>query len=132
MPTSHDHWMEERFRDLAFPDLHRELRNYRGLTLGAVARALECSVGYVSDVERARRAPYDEKRLANLAQLFAVPADVLIDAALITRDQILETDGTDREHREVALALARSWKQLSRQAIAQIRETVISDTKKEV
>jgi transcriptional regulator with XRE-family HTH domain len=97
-------------------------RGELGLTLGDVAERLGCSVSYVSDVERQRRAPFDDDRLADLADLFEIPADEVLAAARLTRGITLETTGTTESHREAALALARSWKKLSAEQLSKIIE----------
>lgn len=106
-----------------FPDVLRQKRREMSLTLGDVAEALDYSVSYVSDVERRRRAPFEDAKLKVLATLFKMPAEELIEAAQLTRGIILDTPPNDplrTEHQEAALALARSWGRLNKDQLKKI------------
>ena len=58
----------------------RALRKTRGLTLEALAGTLECSVGWLSQVERDISSP-DPKDLSRLADALAVPMSILDQSA---------------------------------------------------
>jgi transcriptional regulator with XRE-family HTH domain len=68
--------MSERFGDLL-----RRLRRKADKTLGDVARELDISIVYLSDVERGNRKPFANERLIQLATFLKVDAEELIEAA---------------------------------------------------
>ena len=64
-----------------FGDLLRKLRRKANKTLGDVARLLDVSVVYVSDVERGNRKPFGNERLIQIAELIGEDPTLLIEAA---------------------------------------------------
>ena len=64
-----------------FGDLLRRLRRGADKTLGDVARELDVSVPYLSDVERSNRKPFNTDRLMKLALFLRADSAVLIEAA---------------------------------------------------
>lgn len=107
-----------------FGPLSKKLRRDRNLKLLDVARALGFSVAYISDVERERRAPYDDDKIRKLAVLLECEAEQLLRAARISNGIQLDTANTTDEHREAALALGREWSSLSSEALKEIRRIV--------
>ena len=64
-----------------FGDVLRRTRQQAGLTLGGVARELNISVVYVSDVERGNRRPFNNERIMTIARLLEADPGPLIAAA---------------------------------------------------
>jgi transcriptional regulator with XRE-family HTH domain len=64
-----------------FGDLLRKLRREAGKTLGDVARELEVSIVYLSDIERGNRKPFSTDRLIKIADYLGADAGPLIEAA---------------------------------------------------
>lgn len=98
----------------------RDKRAEHSLTLGFVARAIEVTPSYVSDVERGRRAPFPDRKLPALAEVLRVPVDELVELARLSRGITL--DSRSREHQDAALALARAWARLTPQQLEAIAE----------
>ena len=71
-----------------FGDALRKARRSAGKTLGDVARLLEVSVVYVSDVERGNRRPFNNERLLKIAKFVETDPAPLIAAADIERGVI--------------------------------------------
>ncbi len=89
-----------------FGNLLRDQRAASRKTLGDVARALECSVSFVSDVEHGRRHPFDRSQILKVAELFGVPPFELVMAAAKDRQAVNITSDRE-EHLEAAARLAR-------------------------
>ena len=64
-----------------FGDALRRTRQDAGKTLGDVARLLDKSVVYVSDVERGNRRPFNNKRIIKVARFLKADPAPLIAAA---------------------------------------------------
>lgn len=64
-----------------FGDALRRTRQQAGKTLGDVARELNISVVYVSDVERGNRRPFNTERILTIARLLEADPAPLIAAA---------------------------------------------------
>ena len=64
-----------------FGMLLRQMRRDAGKTLGDVARLLDISVVYVSDVERGQRNPFSRERVKELAKFLGGAEDDLLKAA---------------------------------------------------
>ena len=64
-----------------FGDTLRKNRQEAEKTLGDVARLLDVSVVYVSDVERGNRRPFSNKRILKIAKLLEADPKQLIAAA---------------------------------------------------
>jgi transcriptional regulator with XRE-family HTH domain len=64
-----------------FGDVLRELRRKADKTLGAVARMLDVSSVYLSDVERGNRKPFTRERILKIAEFLDVDAHELLKSA---------------------------------------------------
>ena len=71
--------MSGRSTDKTFGQVIREAREAKGMTLRALARALEVSAPFLSDVEHDRRRPSRE-RLPSFAKVLGVELPVLEEA----------------------------------------------------
>lgn len=64
-----------------FGDALRKARRNADKTLGDIAKLLEVSVVYVSDVERSNRRPFSNERILKVAKFLKVDPEPLIAAA---------------------------------------------------
>lgn len=64
-----------------FGDVLRHLRRKADKTLGQVARMLDVSTVYLSDVERGNRKPFTRERILKIAAFLEVDASELLEAA---------------------------------------------------
>lgn len=71
-----------------FGALLRLTRQQAGRTLADVARLLDVSVVYVSDVERGQRRPFGNERIVRIAELLQVDPTPLLTAAAIDKGMI--------------------------------------------
>ncbi len=85
-----------------FGDALRRARQNAGKTLGDVARLLEVSVVYVSDVERGNRRPFGNERILRLAKFLNVDSAPLIAAADIEKG-VIEYDISSAKPLEAAV-----------------------------
>ena len=76
-----------------FGDALRKTRQSAGRTLGDVAKLLEVSIVYVSDVERSNRRPFGNERILKIAKLLKTDPGPLISAAIVERG-VIEYDIT--------------------------------------
>lgn len=82
----------------------RRLRKERGITLSALAAELECSISYLSDVERSTRLPFDRARNETLARTLGVALDDLLRAAAADRGTVEPSRAESPKLREEQLA----------------------------
>ena len=71
-----------------FGDTLRRIRQKAEKTLGDVARLLDVSVVYVSDVERGNRRPFGNERILKVARLLEADPAPLIAAAYVEKGVI--------------------------------------------
>lgn len=71
-----------------FGSLLRRQRRDRAKTLGDLARFLEVSVAYVSDVERGNRNPFSTERILKIANFLGQDPTALMEAAGLERGLI--------------------------------------------
>ncbi len=103
----------------------RKFRRWRkdvGLTMGDVARELNLSIAYISDIERGNRPPPRVEILKKAAETLSQdPLDVVIAAAQSRGAYELSTAPTAK-HQEVGASLLRSWEDLSAAKLEEIEE----------
>ena len=85
-----------------FGDALRKTRHDAEKTLGDVAKLLDVSVVYVSDVERGNRRPFNNERILKIAKFVKADPAPLIAAANVERG-IIEYDITKAKPLEVAV-----------------------------
>ena len=85
-----------------FGDALRKTRRNAKKTLGDVAKLLDISVVYVSDVERGNRRPFNNERILKIAGFVKVNPTPLIAAADAERG-IIEYDITKAKPLEIAV-----------------------------
>ena len=85
-----------------FGDALRKARRNAEKTLGDVAKLLDVSVVYVSDVERGNRRPFSNERILKIATFVRADPTPLIAAAVAERG-IIEYDITKARPLEIAV-----------------------------
>ena len=85
-----------------FGDALRKIRQNAERTLGDVAKLLEISVVYVSDVERGNRRPFSNERILKVAKFLKTDPAPLITAADVERG-VIEYDITKAKPLEAAV-----------------------------
>jgi transcriptional regulator with XRE-family HTH domain len=85
-----------------FGDALRKARRNAEKTLGDVAKLLDVSVVYVSDVERGNRRPFSNERILKIAKLIKSDPEPLIAAADVERG-VIEYDITKAKPLEAAV-----------------------------
>ena len=85
-----------------FGDALRKARRNAEKTLGDVAKLLDVSVVYVSDIERGNRRPFSNERILKIAKFVKADPIPLIAAADVERG-IIEYDITKAKPLEIAV-----------------------------
>ena len=85
-----------------FGEILRRTRQNAEKTLGDVARLLDVSVVYVSDVERGNRRPFSNERILRVASLLNADPAPLITAADVEKG-VIEYDITKAKPLEAAV-----------------------------
>ena len=85
-----------------FGEVLRRTRQDAGMTLGNVARLLEISVVYVSDVERGNRKPFSNERILKVASYLNADPAPLITAADVEKG-VIEYDISKAKPLEAAV-----------------------------
>lgn len=97
----------------SFGQLLRTRRSEAGLSMGALARELEVSVTYLSDVERGTRAPLSSDRIKQAAALMKLDKAELreLDEAAAESRGFFElvADNLSSTGRQVGATLMRGW-----------------------
>lgn len=113
-------------RENIFGRLLRRLREDAGKSMGQLARHLEVSVTFISDVERGTRAPLTKSKILNAAQFLHIDPDPLLAAAAEYHGaiELALTEHTTRKAREVGAALMRGWEELSEEQLEGIERVL--------
>ena len=85
-----------------FGDVLRKARRNAEKTLGDVAKLLDISVVYVSDIERGNRRPFSNERILKIARFVKTDPAPLIAAADVERG-VIEYDITKAKPLEAAV-----------------------------
>ena len=85
-----------------FGEALRRTRQDAGMTLGHVARLLDVSVVYVSDVERGNRRPFSNERILRVAKFLEADPAPLIAAADVEKG-VIEYDITKAKPLEASV-----------------------------
>jgi transcriptional regulator with XRE-family HTH domain len=111
-----------------FGRMLKEERGRAGRSMGEVARYLNVSVTYISDVERGVRTPFTPERVMQFASFLKIPperTEALLREAAACRGAFelgIEGAGIREKHAEVGAALMRGWNSLSDQDLEQIKD----------
>jgi transcriptional regulator with XRE-family HTH domain len=108
---------------LKFGAVLRAEREKKKKSMGELARFLEVSVVFVSDVERGNRAPFTRERILATAAWLGIDPQVLFVAAADSRGffQLDATNGSDKK-RELGASLMRGWENLSDDDVEQLAQ----------
>ena len=105
-----------------FGKLLRKTRKDAGKSMGDLARHLQVSVPYISDVERGNRSPFIQGRLLEVARFLGSDPARLLGAAAREKGAFeLDAASVTEKAREVGAALARGWSGLSDEDLEKIR-----------
>lgn len=108
---------ENRRRLNALGTAIKAARTTRGIRLLDLAKALEISLPFLSDVENGRRNLSDD-RIQDLADFLGVPAMPLLEMAAQDRGKVtLDLNGADPKRFELALLLGRAWPNVPNEVI---------------
>lgn len=110
---------------MKFNELLRAERKRAGKTLGDVARALNVSLPYLSDVERGTRPPLSPERIQQVAALLGsaeTTIDLMHQAAGIHAKAFELSIPSSVKGKEAGAALQRGWETLSDEDYAAIVE----------
>jgi transcriptional regulator with XRE-family HTH domain len=90
------------------------VRKQYGVTLGGLAKHLNVSIPYVSDVESERRGPFNENNLSRLSSLFGDLGIQLAENARRQRGRIeLDIEAASEQKIATGLLLAEVWPNLT-------------------
>jgi transcriptional regulator with XRE-family HTH domain len=93
-----------------FGKVLRQLREEAKVSMGTLARHLEISVAYLSDVERGNRAPLTNERILNAAEFLHAEAGPLLEVAAESRGYYeLSASELSPQGRQVGATLMRGW-----------------------
>lgn len=107
-----------------FGRLLRRLRTGAERSMGQLARHLDISVSFLSDVERGIRAPLMNERIEEAAGYLGVDSTELLDAAARSRGVFeLKVNVGGDDARRVGAALMRGWP-LDEDKIERIRKII--------
>jgi transcriptional regulator with XRE-family HTH domain len=109
-----------------FGAMLRQERKKAGKTLDDVARALDCTVSYLSDVELSRRKAFPTAKILDLASILGCDVQPLIAAAAKERGGVL-VNSTNPQVNNIAAGLARSGERLSPAKLAKIEQLLEED-----
>lgn len=108
--------------------MFRESRLAAKKTMGDVARLMDVSVAYVSDVERGTRPPFSPDRIRKASTAFGFGGEklegLLAEAAACRGAFELGTENATEKHMTVGAALMRGWPELTDQQLDEINEIV--------
>lgn len=108
-----------------FGSLLRKTRSDAGKTMGELARELEVSVTYVSDVERAKRPPLSSDRILKASAFLGCdPTELLKSAAAFRGSVELSLAGASARAQAVGAALMRGWPELRDDELDEIERIV--------
>lgn len=101
----------------------RRLREGTGKTMKEIADLLDCSVVYVSDIERGKRNPPKPNTIATIVGHLGGNVAEFQDLARKSKGKIeLDLNGSSPEIEQAGLVFARSWKDMSADQARQIIE----------
>jgi transcriptional regulator with XRE-family HTH domain len=108
-----------------FGELLRDTRKKAGKSMLDLARGLDVSVVFISDVERGNRAPFTSEKILKVAELLDVDPEPLLQAAAETRGAFeLDATQVSGKARQVGAALMRGWTELNEKDLDMIAQIV--------
>jgi transcriptional regulator with XRE-family HTH domain len=107
----------------AFGRLLREKRKIARRSMGELAKSLDVSIPYISDVERGSRNPFSKEKIYRIAEYLNIdPKPLLVAAAEDVGGFRLDVLKNNPQSVEVGAALMRGWPELSEEQLEKIRE----------
>jgi len=104
----------------------RERRQSAGLTMRELAKGLEVSLSYVSDVERGSRRPWSEDKVRAAAALVRADPDEFAALAAEGRGGfVLRAVGVSDQHVRVGAELQRAWERLGEDGLSAIGRALV-------
>ncbi len=108
---------------LPFGKLLRQLRHERHVPLSQLAKHMEMSVSYISDVELERRQPFNSENIIKAAAFFNVDPQILEQAACVSRETFpISTSNRPATSIELVAAFARGFPNLTEEQCGKIME----------
>lgn len=105
-----------------FSELLRLTRQNCGRSMGQLARRLNVSVPYVSDVERGNRPPLTNEKILAAAEFLGVdPTDMLAAAAASRGEFTLNVRDASPRKQELGTYLTRGWGDLTDEDAEEIK-----------
>lgn len=91
----------------------KKLRTENGMTQEEIAKLLDISIAYVSDVERGSRAPFCDRDCRKLAKEFGVNQDEFLEIAHKSRpNYVLDGRNVSDTKRTLGARLGEAWDDL--------------------
>jgi transcriptional regulator with XRE-family HTH domain len=107
-----------------FGNLLRDLREKARVGLGALARELNISAAYLSDVERGYRAPFTRDKIIRIGESLRIDPTELIAAAAHTRGYFELPMLESPTAQSAGAALMRGWPNLTEEELRRIQKIV--------
>ena len=104
----------------------REVRQRRGISLRELARRMNWSAPYLSDIELGKRRPPSEEKIWEVSRILEIFPDQLHELARLERGPVkLPFDAERKEKAKTALVLEKVWSHLTEEEAKQIRLALI-------
>lgn len=104
----------------------REVRQRRGMSLRGLARQMNWSAPYLSDIELGKRRPPSEEKIWEVSRILEIFPDQLHELARLERGPVkLPLDAEHKEKAKTALVLEKVWSHLTEDEAKQIRLALI-------
>jgi len=109
----------------------RELREEKDVSMRSLARHMGWSSAYMADIEHSRRKPPSPEKINNMASFLEVDAKELLELAESEARKVEIRLDRDRPHRtKIAVALARSWEELSDEDLEEVNAILMKGGRK--
>jgi len=103
-----------------FGEFLRKIRIEQGLCLRDFADVIDCSVAYVSDVERGTRAPFADEDVRKIARKLGVDEESLLSMARRSKSRFVLGNQMSETKREFAALLEEKWDRLEDRTIQKL------------
>lgn len=103
----------------------RRAREAKGLRMKDLAKELDCTVVYLSEIELSRKAPPSQEKISKIAEVLEIDSKFLQGLAAASKPRLeLELESMPARYQQFAMALARSWNDLSEDQMKRIIQTL--------
>src|SRR5262249_1978231 len=118
-------WYETSMPQKAFGDLLRLVRTKAGKSLNVLARHLEVSNTYLSEVEQGRRTPLTKTNIIKTAAFLGIdPLPLMVAASQWSDEMFLDMSRCSTKGREVGASLVLRWPELTEKELEAIAKIV--------